>query len=80
MPQVNLLSKIDLIESYGNLDFPLDFYTDVLDPSRLLPVLESQAGSTILAQKHAKLNAAVVGLIEDFSLVNFGALSVNLGD
>lgn len=40
MPQVNLLSKVDLIESYGQLAFSLDFYTDVLDPSRLVPLIE----------------------------------------
>ena len=27
--------KVDLIEAYGELDFNLDFYTDVLDPVRL---------------------------------------------
>jgi hypothetical protein len=40
LPQINLLSKVDLIESYGELAFGLDFYTDVLDPSRLLPLLQ----------------------------------------
>ena len=29
LPHVNLLSKIDLIEQYGQLDFNLDFYTEV---------------------------------------------------
>eukprot|EP00126_Sphaerothecum_destruens_P004498 Sdes_comp18224_c0_seq1m7805 len=36
LPHVNVLSKIDLIESYGALDFNLDYYTDVLDLSYLL--------------------------------------------
>ena len=45
MPQINLLSKVDLIEAYGDLAFNLDFYTDVLDPSRLLPYIEEQEGA-----------------------------------
>jgi GTPase SAR1 family protein len=28
---VNILSKIDLFESYGPADFPLEFYTEVMD-------------------------------------------------
>lgn len=30
LPHVNLLSKIDLIEQYGKLQFNLDFYTQVM--------------------------------------------------
>lgn len=29
LPHVNILSKIDLIEQYGKLQFNLDFYTEV---------------------------------------------------
>ncbi|KAG6438094.1 hypothetical protein SASPL_103030 [Salvia splendens] len=35
LPHVNVLSKIDLIESYGKLAFNLDFYTDAHDLSYL---------------------------------------------
>ncbi|XP_058097463.1 GPN-loop GTPase QQT1 isoform X4 [Magnolia sinica] len=35
LPHINVLSKIDLIESYGKLAFNLDFYTDVQDLSYL---------------------------------------------
>ncbi|XWS21297.1 hypothetical protein CRYUN_Cryun30bG0043500 [Craigia yunnanensis] len=35
LPHINVLSKIDLIESYGKLAFHLDFYTDVQDLSYL---------------------------------------------
>lgn len=31
LPHVNVLSKWDLISSYGDLPFPLEFYTDVQD-------------------------------------------------
>ena len=60
MPQVNLLSKVDLIEAYGELAFNLDFYTDVLDPSRLLPFLQAHEGASPFARRHAKLTAAIV--------------------
>jgi GPN-loop GTPase len=78
MPQVNLLSKVDLIEAYGELDFALDFYTDVLDPSRLLPLLEAQGGGgSRFNERHAALNARIVELIDDFSLVNFGTVNIS---
>ncbi|KOO27798.1 geranyl diphosphate synthase [Chrysochromulina tobinii] len=76
LPQINLLSKVDLIESYGELAFGLDFYTDVLDPSRLLPLLQEREGDTPFARKHAKLNAAIAELVDDFSLVAFGTLNI----
>ena len=31
LPHVNVLSKADLIEKYGALDFGIDFYTEVMD-------------------------------------------------
>ena len=77
MPQVNLLSKIDLIETYGELDFGLEFYTDVLDPSRLLPCLLAREGDSPFARRHAKLNEAIAELIDDFSLVAFGTLNIS---
>ena len=76
MPQVNLLSKIDLVEAYGELAFGLDFYTDVLDPARLLPCLLAREGDTPFGQRHARLNEAIVELVEDFSLVAFGTLNI----
>eukprot|EP00959_Pyramimonas_sp_CCMP1952_P258474 5402696-Pyramimonas_sp.AAC.1 len=38
MPHINVLSKIDLLEQYGELAFNLDFYTDVLDLNYLMQV------------------------------------------
>lgn len=31
LPHINVLSKIDLIESYGELAFNLEYYTEVRD-------------------------------------------------
>jgi len=74
MPHINVLSKIDLIEKHGELDFNLDFYTEVQDLSYILPYLsDSKSGTT----KFAKLKKAICGLIEDFSLVGFIPLDIN---
>ena len=36
MPAVNVLSKIDLITKYGQVDYDLDYYTELPDISRML--------------------------------------------
>jgi GTPase SAR1 family protein len=72
MPHVNILSKIDLVESFGRLRFNLDFYTEVLDLSYLLQALDDDPGSG----RYQRLNAAIVELVEDFSLVHFHTLNV----
>ncbi|KAI8840879.1 hypothetical protein BC829DRAFT_426048 [Chytridium lagenaria] len=40
LPHVNVLSKIDLIQSYGTLAFDLDYYTEVQDLGYLIEKLE----------------------------------------
>ncbi|GBG26984.1 GPN-loop GTPase 2 [Hondaea fermentalgiana] len=48
MPHVNVLSKIDLVENYGALDFGLEFYATAQDLGHLLPLLrlnDGRAGS-----------------------------------
>jgi GPN-loop GTPase len=39
LPTVNLLSKIDLLSSYGSLPFQLDYFTECYDLERLIPFL-----------------------------------------
>ena len=41
LPHVNVLSKVDLIEQYGQLDFNLDFYTEVRQTCWCLPAMPS---------------------------------------
>ncbi|KIJ14726.1 hypothetical protein PAXINDRAFT_176689 [Paxillus involutus ATCC 200175] len=41
LPHINVLSKVDLISQYGDLDFNLDFYTEVQDLSYLEGVLNT---------------------------------------
>lgn len=48
LPHINVLSKADLIEKHGRLDFNLDFYTEVLDLSYLLGHLQVRFWETIM--------------------------------
>ncbi|XP_025077634.1 GPN-loop GTPase 2-like isoform X2 [Pomacea canaliculata] len=72
LPHINVLSKADLIEKHGRLDFNLDFYTEVLDLSYLLGHLQDDP----LLSKYKRLNEVIVGVVEDYSLVNFIPLNV----
>ncbi|KAJ7672496.1 hypothetical protein DFH06DRAFT_1176442 [Mycena polygramma] len=70
LPHINVLSKIDLIAQYGDLDFNLDFYTEVQDLSYLENALSTST------PRFAALNMAMISLIEDYSLVGFETLAV----
>lgn len=77
LPHVNVLSKADLMKQYeSKLAFSLDFYTDVLDLKYLLDALDKSPGM----KKYAKLNAAIVSMVEDYSLVTFQPLDVKRRD
>ena len=39
LPHINVLTKIDLLSSYGPLPFQLDFYTEMVD---LMPLTRYQ--------------------------------------
>ncbi|KAK9876858.1 hypothetical protein WA026_015091 [Henosepilachna vigintioctopunctata] len=54
------------------LDFGIDFYTDVLDLDYLLELLDDGP----FTKKYRKLNAALVGIVQDYSLVCFLPLNV----
>jgi len=72
LPHVNVLSKVDLIQKHGKLSFNADFYTDVMDLQYLLDLLQDDPW----LHKYKKLNEALVGIVEDYSLVTFHPLSV----
>jgi len=72
LPHINVLSKMDLIESYGKLAFNLEFYTDVQDLSYLQQYLDQDPRSA----KYRKLTKALCEMIEDFSLVSFATLDI----
>ncbi|KAG6494086.1 hypothetical protein ZIOFF_049105 [Zingiber officinale] len=72
LPHINVLSKIDLIESYGKLVYNLEFYTDVEDLSYLQYHLDQDPRSS----KYRKLTKELCDIIEDFGLVNFSTLDI----
>lgn len=72
LPHINVLSKIDLLTQYGPLAFNLDFYTEVQDLSHLLPLLETDSR----LKKYAKLNEAIIDVVDGFGLVSFETLAV----
>lgn len=72
LPHINVLSKVDLAEQYGKLHFGLDYYTDVMDLSFLADVLSEDP----ILKKYKKMNEALAGIIEDYSLVSFMPLNV----
>lgn len=72
LPHINILSKGDIIERYGKLHYNIDYYTEVLDLSYLLDKLTDHP----FLKKFKKLNEALVGVIEDYSLVSFIPLNI----
>ncbi|KAF9515104.1 hypothetical protein BS47DRAFT_1328385 [Hydnum rufescens UP504] len=70
LPHINVLSKVDLITQYGDLEFNLDFYTEVQDLSYLSNALSSSS------PRFAALNMQICELIEDFGYVGFETLAV----
>ncbi len=62
-----------LILTIVTLDFNLDFYTEVMDLKYLHQYLDSST-----SPKFAKLNKAICDLIEDFSLVSFVPLNIQV--
>lgn len=76
LPQINVFSKIDMIKSYGELPFNLDFYTEVQDLDYLLPYVEKES-SSVMGKRYAKLTETISEMVSDFNLVSFEVLAVD---
>ncbi|KAL2313764.1 hypothetical protein POMI540_2786 [Schizosaccharomyces pombe] len=72
MPHVNILSKADLLCTYGTLPMKLDFFTEVQDLSYLAPLLDRDKR----LQRYSDLNKAICELVEDFNLISFEVVAV----
>ncbi len=72
LPHVNVLSKVDLLESYGPLAFNLSFYTGDGDLRRLAEVISAQP----FMARYAKLTRNLCELVSDYGLVSFSTLDV----
>jgi hypothetical protein len=73
LPQVNILSKVDLVEAYGRFPRRLEYYTEVQDLDEV--VLELNAHPIL--KKYGKLNRAIADVIEDYSLVSFVPMAID---
>jgi len=73
LPHINVLSKVDLVEKFGLLSFNIDYFCEVLDLSFLLERINDDPFN----KKFKKLNEAMCGIIEDYSLVSFFPLNIN---
>lgn len=71
LPHVNVLSKVDLINSYGRTRFNLDYYSEVMDLNYLLDDM-----NTPFFKQYSELTRAVAGVIEDSSIVSFLPLNI----
>ena len=70
---IPLLTHIDSFR-FVALDFNLDFYTEVQDLSHLENALSQSS------PRYTALNMAICSLIEDFGLVGFETLAVEVGE
>lgn len=75
LPHVNVISKIDLLDTYQELPMRLDFYTEVQDLKQLLPFVE-QESPTVLGRNYVRLTELIAELIEDYNLVGFEVLAI----
>lgn len=67
LPQINILSKVDLMSKFSErLPFSLDYYMEVLDLNYLLDCLSDDP----FTARFKKLNAAMVSLVEDYGMVS----------
>lgn len=72
LPHLNILSKVDKLESYGKTRFNLDFYCEVLD---LKYLLETELENPF-HERYRKLSKAITEVIENYSLVHFIPLNI----
>lgn len=75
LPHVNVISKIDMLLSYGSLPMRLDYYTEVQDLKYLTPYLLEES-PTMLGKNFVRLTEIIGELVEDFNLVSFEVLAI----
>lgn len=75
LPHINVLSKIDMLLSYGDLDMRLDYYTEVQDLKYLRAHLYKES-PLVLGQNFVRLTEMIAEIVEDFNLVSFEVLAI----
>lgn len=82
LPQVNVLSKIDLLKQFVEhepLPFDLNYYTEVQNLNYLIPHIETEENNPrakFFKQKHLKLSEMIAEMVEDYNLIQFEVLSI----
>jgi GPN-loop GTPase len=71
LPQVNVLSKFDLVERNGELPLPPDFFMQAQGLSRLADAMEGR-----FPPRQRAMTRALCEVVEDFGLVAFAPLAV----
>lgn len=72
LPHVNILSKVDKIESYGKTRFNLDFYCEL---NNLKYLLETELESPFY-KKYRDLTKAIIDVVDGYGLVTFVPLNI----
>lgn len=73
LPHVNILSKVDIMETQKKTRFNLDYYCDVMDLRYLIETSELESP---FFEKYKKLTLALTSIIEDYGLVSFKPLDI----
>eukprot|EP01036_Dinobryon_divergens_P027988 gene27988-36860_t len=76
LPHVSILSKIDLVNSYGPLPFNLDFFTEMMNLAPILRYLEGSIPTNDQEDDLDHLTAALCEVVDDFGLVSFLPLNI----
>jgi len=66
-PQLNIISKIDLIREYGDTRFPLEFYLTCSDLAYLKESIQEGDGSRHFYERHKALIDKCVDIIDKYS-------------
>jgi len=72
LPHVNVLSKIDLIEKFGKLEYDLEYYTDAQDFGFINESLDNQK----ITSRYKKLNSIICEVVQDFGLLSYYPLDI----
>lgn len=72
-PFINVLSKVDIIEQYGETDFNIDFYCELPD----LSLLVDRISDDPFLSKFKKLTEGLASIIESYGLVSYMPLSIH---
>eukprot|EP01025_Chloroclados_australasicus_P046988 TRINITY_DN52082_c0_g1_i1.p1 TRINITY_DN52082_c0_g1~~TRINITY_DN52082_c0_g1_i1.p1 ORF type:complete len:289 (-),score=27.04 TRINITY_DN52082_c0_g1_i1:1439-2305(-) len=72
LPHINVMSKMDIVKQFADIQLPIEFYTEVQDLSYLVQCIRDDP----LLSRYRKLTEELCGVVEDYSLVRFMPLEI----